>query len=91
MPTTPEQPLQQVLDALRSRDRFVVVSHARPDGDASGSQLALALALFGAGVLFRARLLAFLERFANVPAQSAQRGAEVAPEAPAGGEDARPN
>ena len=45
MPTTPEQPLQRVLDALRSRDRFVVVSHARPDGDASGSQLALALAL----------------------------------------------
>ena len=45
MPTTPEQPLRQVLDALRSRDRFVVVSHARPDGDATGSQLALGLAL----------------------------------------------
>ncbi len=45
MPTTAEQPLQQVLDALRSGNRFVVVSHARPDGDASGSQLALGLAL----------------------------------------------
>ena len=54
----------------------------------AGIVMALALALFGAGVLFRARLLAFLERFANVPAQSAERGADVAPEAPAGGEDA---
>ena len=45
MPTTPEAPLRTVLDALRSRDRFVIVSHARPDGDATGSQLALALAL----------------------------------------------
>lgn len=45
MPATPDPPLQRVLDALRARRRFVVASHARPDGDATGSQLALALAL----------------------------------------------
>ena len=46
LPTkTPEGPLREVLDALRARRRFVVASHARPDGDAVGSQLALAYAL----------------------------------------------
>ena len=34
-----------VRDAIMSRQRFVVTSHARPDGDAIGSQLAMALAL----------------------------------------------
>lgn len=43
--TKPEGPLEQVLDKLRSGQRFVVASHARPDGDATGSQLALAHAL----------------------------------------------
>lgn len=42
---TPDGPLREVLDALRSRRSFVVASHARPDGDAVGSQLALACAL----------------------------------------------
>jgi phosphoesterase RecJ-like protein len=32
-------------DAIRQRHRFVIVSHVRPDGDAVGSQLALAHAL----------------------------------------------
>ena len=41
----PDGPLREVLDALRSRRRFVVASHARPDGDAVGSQLALTHAL----------------------------------------------
>ena len=36
----------------------------------AGIVMAIALVLFGTGVLFRARLLAFLERFAGGPAQS---------------------
>ena len=47
--TRPENSLAQVLDALRSRRRFVVASHARPDGDATGSQVALALSLTSLG------------------------------------------
>jgi phosphoesterase RecJ-like protein len=35
----------QVADAIRQRHRFVIASHLRPDGDAVGSQLALAYAL----------------------------------------------
>ena len=35
----------QIVEAIRSRQRFVVVSHVRPDGDAIGSQMAMALAL----------------------------------------------
>lgn len=52
----------------------------------AGIVMAIALALFGTGVLFRARLLAFLERFANVPGQSTQRGANAAPGKPTGNE-----
>ena len=37
--------MQAVVDAIRTRQRFVLSSHARPDGDAIGSQLAMALAL----------------------------------------------
>ena len=32
--------IDRVLDAIRSRQRFVVSSHARPDGDGIGSALA---------------------------------------------------
>jgi phosphoesterase RecJ-like protein len=35
----------QVAEAIRQRQRFVVMSHARPDGDAIGSSLAMAYAL----------------------------------------------
>jgi phosphoesterase RecJ-like protein len=35
----------QVAEAIRRRQRFVVTSHARPDGDAIGSSLAMAFAL----------------------------------------------
>jgi phosphoesterase RecJ-like protein len=35
----------QVAEAIRQRQRFVVTSHARPDGDAIGSSLAMAYAL----------------------------------------------
>lgn len=37
--------LRQIVDAVRSRRRFVVTSHARPDGDAIGSTMAMAYAL----------------------------------------------
>ena len=37
--------MQAVVDAIRTRQRFVLSSHARPDGDAIGSQLAMAFAL----------------------------------------------
>jgi phosphoesterase RecJ-like protein len=47
--TSAEATLAQIADAIRSRRRFVVVSHARPDGDAIGSQVAMALALRALG------------------------------------------
>ena len=37
--------LQAVADALRSNDRFLLVTHENPDGDALGSLLATKLAL----------------------------------------------
>ena len=37
--------LAQIRDAIRSRASFLITSHARPDGDSIGSQLALAAAL----------------------------------------------
>jgi phosphoesterase RecJ-like protein len=46
MPTTATDTTPaQIADAIRSRQRFVVVSHVRPDGDAVGSSLAMAFAL----------------------------------------------
>jgi phosphoesterase RecJ-like protein len=41
--------LRQIADALRARRRFVISSHARPDGDSIGSQLAMAFALRALG------------------------------------------
>lgn len=38
-----------IRDAIRARQRFVLSSHARPDGDAIGSQLAMAFALKALG------------------------------------------
>jgi phosphoesterase RecJ-like protein len=43
--TTTSPDLQQIVDAVRARRRFVLSSHARPDGDSIGSQLAMAYAL----------------------------------------------
>ena len=37
--------LAQIADALRAHERFVVMSHVRPDGDALGCTLAMALCL----------------------------------------------
>ena len=42
-PITPE--VQRIAAAIRDRQRFVLSSHARPDGDSIGSQLAMAYAL----------------------------------------------
>jgi phosphoesterase RecJ-like protein len=39
----------RVAEAIRQRHRFVIASHVRPDGDAIGSQLAMAHALRGLG------------------------------------------
>lgn len=39
------QSARDVANAIRARDSFILTSHARPDGDAVGSALALALAL----------------------------------------------
>ena len=41
--------LAQVVAAIRERQRFLVTSHAKPDGDAIGSQIAMALALRALG------------------------------------------
>jgi bifunctional oligoribonuclease and PAP phosphatase NrnA len=48
---TPSNPpgLQASVDAIRSKHRFVLSSHARPDGDSIGSQLAMAYALRALG------------------------------------------
>jgi len=37
--------LEQTAEAIRRRQRFVIASHVRPDGDAVGSQMAMAHAL----------------------------------------------
>ena len=41
--------VRQIRDELRRRQRFLITSHARPDGDSIGSQLALAFALDALG------------------------------------------
>jgi phosphoesterase RecJ-like protein len=43
--TTTSPELQRIVDAVRTRRRFVLSSHSRPDGDSIGSQLAMAYAL----------------------------------------------
>ena len=47
--TTTSPELRQIVDAVRARQRFVLSSHARPDGDSIGSQLAMAFALQAMG------------------------------------------
>src|SRR5437879_8323661 len=41
--------IRQIVDAVRARQRFVLSSHSRPDGDSIGSQLAMAYALKALG------------------------------------------
>src|SRR5438270_875694 len=45
MSTTPTTDLAQVADAIRGHDRFLLVTHENPDGDALGSTLGAKLAL----------------------------------------------
>jgi phosphoesterase RecJ-like protein len=47
-------PLQQIVDAIGARRRFVVSSHSRPDGDSIGSSMSMALALRALGKEARA-------------------------------------
>ena len=47
--TTTSPDIRRIVDALRVRRRFVLSSHARPDGDSIGSQLAMAYALRAMG------------------------------------------
>ena len=49
MTKTQAPELARIIDLLKNRQRFVISSHARPDGDSIGSQLALAYALRGLG------------------------------------------
>jgi bifunctional oligoribonuclease and PAP phosphatase NrnA len=50
MPTpTNDDVVGRICDAIRARQRFVLSSHARPDGDSIGSQLAMAYALVAMG------------------------------------------
>ena len=47
--TTISPEIPQIVDAIRSRRRFVLSSHSRPDGDSLGSQLAMVYALQAMG------------------------------------------
>src|SRR5207247_4435049 len=49
MSSHPTSDLEAVADAIRSHDRFLLVTHENPDGDALGSILAAGLALDGLG------------------------------------------
>ena len=51
--TTPIPDLQPIVEAIRARGRFLVCSHARPDGDSIGSELAMAYALRALGKMVR--------------------------------------
>lgn len=44
-----DTPLLRIVAAIRDRQRFVLSSHSRPDGDSIGSQLAMAYALRALG------------------------------------------
>ncbi len=46
---THPNPTTEICDAIRTRQRFLITSHAKPDGDAIGSQLAMAFALEALG------------------------------------------
>ena len=46
---TSDGAVQQIRDEILRRDRFLLTSHARPDGDSIGSQLAMAFALDALG------------------------------------------
>lgn len=47
--TSPSSPPRELLSTIESGRRFVIASHQRPDGDAIGSAMAMALALVALG------------------------------------------
>jgi phosphoesterase RecJ-like protein len=47
--TPPDSTLARIIEALRSHQRFTIMSHIRPDGDALGTIIALGLALRALG------------------------------------------
>ena len=47
--TTSSPEISLIVEALRARQRFVISSHSRPDGDSIGSQVAMAYALRAMG------------------------------------------
>jgi phosphoesterase RecJ-like protein len=47
--TSSQPAVGQIIDTIATRKRFVISSHARPDGDSIGSQLAMAFALRALG------------------------------------------
>jgi phosphoesterase RecJ-like protein len=47
--TTTHGELERIREAILGRQRFLITSHARPDGDSIGSQLAMAFALDALG------------------------------------------
>jgi phosphoesterase RecJ-like protein len=51
--TTTSTELETIRQAIHSRQRFLLTSHARPDGDSIGSQLAMAFALDALGKTVR--------------------------------------
>jgi bifunctional oligoribonuclease and PAP phosphatase NrnA len=51
--TTDAGVLRRIRDEIRSRQAFLITSHAKPDGDSIGSQVALALALRALGKTVR--------------------------------------
>jgi phosphoesterase RecJ-like protein len=68
---TESDTLERTAEEIRKRQRFVIVSHIRPDGDAIGSQLAMAYALRALGkqprIVNRDPPPEFLVTFPGVP------------------------
>ena len=48
-----DEAISRICEAIRAGTRFLITSHARPDGDAIGSQVAMALALRALGKAVR--------------------------------------
>ncbi|MBA3640276.1 MAG: bifunctional oligoribonuclease/PAP phosphatase NrnA [Acidobacteria bacterium] len=48
-PPSDPRPFEQIRNAILEKQRFLITSHARPDGDSIGSQLAMAFALDALG------------------------------------------
>jgi phosphoesterase RecJ-like protein len=81
MPSSRSPELDRIVEAIRRRQRFVISSHSRPDGDSIGSQLAMAFALRALGkdvhVVNKDRAAGPLLQFPGVTAiQIADRVAE---------------